>query len=166
MSRMLDEWLALDSHERSGTDALMVGVGEIEGVEPVQVEMLAKSGIRTAMDLWMASPVYVSNKSGIASNKILGWQQTADLMRLDGVGPEYAALLVAAGVKTTRELAELEIDELQDKVTRVIERRPSLVKRAPTKKAMKGWILAALTVVYPGAPLRIPIVEPEYPRGW
>lgn len=166
MTRVLDEWLALDSHERSGTDALMTSVAEVEGIDRDDVLTLEAGGIRTVLDLWMASPVYVSNKTGISPTKILGWQQVADLMRLDGVGPQYAALIVAAGVKTTRDLAEMEVAELEEKIARVRERRPNLAKRAPTKKAMKEWIMRALTVVYPGAPLDIEPAEPDYSRGW
>ena len=46
----------------------------------------------------------LAEKTGLDEKRILSWANTADRMRIKGVGAEYAELLQAAGVDTVKEL--------------------------------------------------------------
>ncbi len=164
--RVLDEWLALGNHQRTGTDGLLRPVDDVEGIGPAYAERLRSAGVRTCMDLWMCSPVYISIQTGIPPARLLTWQRAADLMRIDGIGPQYSELLVAAGVRTTQHLAEFEVAELDEKIEAVLTRRPNIVGSTPGATTIKGWILAALTLLPPGAPLDIESTEEVPERGW
>ena len=166
MVRMVDEWLELESHDRTGTDSLLASVDIVEGIGTKFADRLAGAGVSLMFDLWAASPVQLSNRTGITPTKILGWQQAVDLMRIDVIGPQSAEVLVAAGVRTSRQLAEFEVAELHTKISAVLERRPTMIGKPPTKKAIRGWILGALTLVPPGAPLNLDVPDENNERGW
>ncbi len=46
----------------------------------------------------------LAEKTGLDEKRILSWANTADRMRIKGVGADYAGLLQAAGVDTVKEL--------------------------------------------------------------
>ncbi len=56
-----------------------------------------------------------SRKSAISNKHVLEWVTAADRMRVKGVGWEYAQLLLAAGVKPTKELKFRNPQKLVDK---------------------------------------------------
>ena len=66
----------------------------------------------------------------------------ADLMRIKGVGSEYADLMEAAGVDTIRELRRRNPDRLVAAMTELNARR-RLIRRLPTDGMVAGWIEAA-----------------------
>src|ERR1700760_593915 len=84
-------------------------VSEISGIGPDVVDRLKAVGIRTTTKLLEASKgprerKCLAEKTGIDEKRILSWANTADRMRIRGVGADYAGLLQAAGVDTVKEL--------------------------------------------------------------
>ena len=100
--RVLDKWLE-EFHPRGGTDSLNSDVEEIEGIGPAYRERLRAAGVTSVLDLWMGSTILLSNKTGIQPEMILRWQKMADLMKLEGVGPQYSEMLVASGIDTIQQ---------------------------------------------------------------
>jgi predicted flap endonuclease-1-like 5' DNA nuclease len=66
----------------------------------------------------------------------------ADLMRVSGIGGEYAELLHAAGVDTVKELRTRNADNLAEKAKQINEEK-SLTRVVPTSKTIAGWITQA-----------------------
>ncbi len=70
---------------------------------------------------------------------ILRWVQLSDLMRVDGVGEDYSALLWRAGVTSAPELAQQNPDGLL-KILENSNRRLNVVNRLPAADRVKSWI--------------------------
>ena len=75
-----------------------VNISDIEGIGPDYKEKLAEAGITTTDDLLERGSTSrgrtgIEAATGISGKLILEWVNHADLMRLDGVGSEYADLL-------------------------------------------------------------------------
>jgi len=63
----------------------------------------------------------------------------ADLIRVDGVGGEYADMLEAAGVDSAAELAQRNAANLHARLAEVNEQK-SLVRRLPSEAEVESWI--------------------------
>ena len=85
-------------------------LAEIEGIHTTYAAKLEAAGVDSIEVLLQRGATRqgreeIAVKSGIAESRILEWVNDADLMRVKGVGSEYADLLEAAGVDSIPELA-------------------------------------------------------------
>lgn len=76
---------------------------------------------------------------GRSENIILRWVQIADLMRLEGVGEDYSALLWEAGITSVPQLATKTPDYLEQLLTKTNEQM-NLVNRLPWADQITSWI--------------------------
>ena len=119
-------------------------IEEIEGIGPAQGEKLRNVGIKSVEDLLAkcgqnAGREAVAAETGISEKLLLDWANMADLMRIDGIGPEFAELLEAAGVDTVKELRNRKPANLHAKMVEVNEAK-KLVRALPTEKAVESWV--------------------------
>ena len=108
---------------------------------------LESAGVRTTDDLLEAAGTAkgrgeLAAKTGIAESHILRWVNHADLMRINGVGPQFAELLEAAGVDTVKELRQRNAANLAAKMTETNETR-KLTHGAVSEAQAAGWIAQA-----------------------
>lgn len=120
----------------------------IEGIGPTYADKLEKSGVKTINDLLEKAGIpqgrkELSKETGISLALILEWAGQADLMTIDGIGPQYADLLKAAGVDTVPELALRDPVALLDKMVRVNDEK-KLVNQLPSVQEISKWIKQAL----------------------
>ena len=117
------------------------------GLPPREATRLRKNGVRTTDGLLRVA----STKSGrrklagrtkLPEGEVLGWVNRADLMRVKGIGPEYADLLEAAGVDTVKELRTRNPNNLLETMSD-LNARKRLVRRLPTFGMVDGWVGAA-----------------------
>ena len=97
---------------------------DIEGVGEVYAEKLTAAGINKVSELLekCADPKgrkELAEATGIAEKNILRWTNHADLFRINGVGPQFAELLEAAGVDTVKEFRHRVAENLQPKLEEV-----------------------------------------------
>lgn len=116
----------------------------IEGVGDVYAEKLIAAGITTPAELLekCATPAgrkAIAAETGISATLILTWTNHADLMRIKGVGPQYAELLEAAGVDTIKELQHRNAENLEAKMLEVNAQK-NLVNRVPALVEVKRMI--------------------------
>ena len=78
-------------------------------------------------------------QTGIDSRRVLRWVNHADLMRVVGVGPQFAELLEAAGVDSVPELAQRNVENLVTALTETNAAR-NLVRRVPSADEVTEWI--------------------------
>jgi predicted flap endonuclease-1-like 5' DNA nuclease len=121
---------------------------DVEGIGPVFADKLRSAGVVTTDDLLASGATPAGRKaiaeaSGISSARILEWTNHADLMRINGVGSEYADLLEAAGVDTVPELARRNAANLATTFQELDAARPNLVRRVPGEGTVTGWIAQA-----------------------
>lgn len=120
---------------------------DIEGVGAAYAEKLATSGIENTDDLLekCAAPAgrkALAEATGISEKVILRWCNHADLMRVKGVGPQFAELLEAAGVDTVKEFAHRNADNLAVKMAEVNQEK-NLVNRVPVATELQKMIESA-----------------------
>ena len=119
-------------------------IEEIEGIGPAYAEKLRAAGVPSVEVLLEkgATPEgrgALGEETGIDAVRILRWLNHADLMRVDGIGPEFAELLEAAGVDSVPELAQRNVDNLVTALAETNEAR-SLVRRVPSAAEVTDWI--------------------------
>ena len=128
-----------------------MNIVEVEGIGREYAEKLAASGITTTDDLLArcgssGGREAVSAATGISTHQLLKWTNHVDLMRLPGVGSEYADLLEAAGVDSPAELAQRNAANLAQTFQEVDAARPNWIRRIPSEETITGWIAAAAEV--------------------
>ncbi len=122
-----------------------MNISEIEGIGPEYAAKLAEAGIHTTETLLErgATPrgrTGIEAATGISGKLILEWVNLADLMRIDGVGSEYADLLEAAGVDSPAELAHRNAANLAATFQEIDAARPDWIRRLPSEATVAGWI--------------------------
>ena len=119
-------------------------IEEVEGIGPVFRERLRGANIQTTDDLLEAGRTpsgrdQLADASGISGAMLLQFVNHADLMRVSGVGSEYADLLEAAGVDTVVELSRRNADNLAAAMADYdIEKE--IVRRVPSGEVVARWI--------------------------
>ena len=122
-------------------------IEEIEGIGSARAEQLAIAGIATVEILMekaasKAGRKEVAEASGISESQILSYVNMGDLMRINGVGGEFAELMVASGVDTIKELRNRNAANLHAKMLEVNEEK-SLTRRVPSEEEIQKFIDAA-----------------------
>ncbi len=128
----------------------MARIDEVAGIGHRDATRLRKAGVRTSKSLIdLASSrrgrTELGRLTGIAPRDLQIWVHHADLLRVRGVGAEYAALLVAAGVGTLRDLRRRNPTAL---VAKIIGMNGShkVVDRLPTEAMVESWISSAASL--------------------
>ncbi|MCR4854092.1 MAG: DUF4332 domain-containing protein [Prevotella sp.] len=120
---------------------------DVEGIGPVYAEKLLAAGINDT-DILLekcAKPAgrkALAEETGISLKLILTWTNHADLIRINGVGPQFAELLEAAGVDTVKELKHRKPENLQPKLEE-INAEKNLVGRVPSVKEVARMVAEA-----------------------
>ncbi len=117
---------------------------DVEGIGDVYAAKLQEAGINTVEELLenckkKAGRVALAEKTGISEKLILTWTNHADLMRINGVGPQFSELLEAAGVDTVKEFRHRVADNLCAKMNEINEAK-HLVGRVPTAAELQKMI--------------------------
>ena len=125
----------------------MANVKDIEGIGPVLGGKLEAAGIVTVEALLesgstRAGRANIAKETGISESQILEFVNMADLMRIKGVGAEFAELLKAAGVDTIKELRTRNADNLHQKLEEVHAEK-GLTRRVPSLDMVKDFIVQA-----------------------
>ena len=81
----------------------------------------------------------IAEKTGISETYILEWVNLADLMRVKGVGKQFAELLEASGVDTVKELRHRNAANLAEKMTEVNAKK-TLCSSNPSESQCQDWI--------------------------
>lgn len=125
-------------------------IEEIEGVGPAFGAKLSAAGL-TSVELLLErggaakGRAAIAEQTGISEKLILRWVNHADLIRLEGVGPQFAELLEAAGVDTVKELRTRNAANLAAKLIEINEAK-NIAGTTPSGKQVEGWIEEAKTL--------------------
>jgi predicted flap endonuclease-1-like 5' DNA nuclease len=122
-------------------------IEDVEGVGDAYAAKLRAAGVGSTDALLAAAGSArgreaLAATSGIGERTLLEWVNHADLMRIRGVGSEYADLLEEAGVDSCTELAQRNSENLAARIASVNEAK-RLVRRVPSVKEVAGWIRQA-----------------------
>ncbi|MBR3303502.1 MAG: DUF4332 domain-containing protein [Bacteroidales bacterium] len=117
---------------------------DVEGIGEVYAKKLIAAGIETIEDLLAkcAKPdgrKALAEATEISPKLILTWANHADLMRINGVGPQFSELLEAVGVDTVKEFRHRVADNLHPKMVEINEQK-HLVGRVPSVGELQKMI--------------------------
>jgi predicted flap endonuclease-1-like 5' DNA nuclease len=117
---------------------------EVEGIGPAYSEKLAEVGITSTHAYLQACATpkgrqQLAESTGISGKLILEWANHIDLMRIQGIGPQWSDLLEAAGVDTVRELATRNPANLLNQIVEINDEK-SLVRQLPTLDKIEDWV--------------------------
>ena len=123
---------------------------DVEGIGPKYAEALNGVGIETTEDLLKLcgdakGRKEIAEKADLSEKNLLEWVNLADLMRLHGVGEEYADLLEEAGVDTVKELATRNAENLAEAMDKVNAEK-NLTNKVPNAGTIQKWIDEAKTL--------------------
>ena len=119
-------------------------IEEIEGIGPAYAEKLRAADV-SSIDALLEKGSSTEGRAalveatGIDAVRVLRWVNHADLMRVVGIGPEFAELLEAAGVDSVPELAQRNVDNLVTALGETNEAR-NLVRRVAGAAEVTDWI--------------------------
>jgi len=122
----------------------MASISAIQSMGHRNETKLRKAGVRTTDSLLKAAATRtgrrrLAKETGLPESDILSWANRADLLRITGVGSEYADLLEISGVDTIRELRRRNPERLLEAMTE-LNLRKRLVRRLPTEGMVSGWV--------------------------
>ena len=117
---------------------------DVEGIGPVYGEKLLAAGIKDTDALLEkcskpAGRKALEEETGISGKLILTWTNHCDLMRINGVGPQFSELLEAAGVDTVKEFRHRKAENLVPKMEEVNAEK-NLCNRVPSVKEVEKMI--------------------------
>lgn len=123
-------------------------IQEVEGIGEVFAAKLTEAGCETTDELLekgasAGGRERLAEATGISPHQLLKWCNHVDLMRIDGVGSEYADLLEAAGVDSPTELARRNAANLAQTFQELDAARPNWIRRIPSETTVEGWIAQA-----------------------
>jgi hypothetical protein len=125
----------------------MARIDQVAGIDHRQATRLRKAGVRTSKALTVFAATrrgrtQLAKETGLSPQDLQVWVHHADLLRVKGVGAEYASLLVEAGVDTLRDLRRRNPTALLAKIISM-NGSQRVVDRLPTESMVVGWIAAA-----------------------
>ncbi len=125
-------------------------IDEIEGIGPAFAEKLATADITTTEELLdrcgaPAGRKSVAEATGISESRILDWTNMADMMRVSGIGGQYAELLKASGVDTVKELRTRNAENLA-RTLDAVNSEKKLTRGHTSVETVEDWIAKAATL--------------------
>jgi predicted flap endonuclease-1-like 5' DNA nuclease len=122
----------------------------IEGIGPAYAGELRKGGVGSIESLLKRGSTRkgreeIASSTGLSDVRIMEWVNRADLIRVKGVGGQYADLLEQSGVDTVVELAQRNPKNLHLTLLETNE-RCHLVRKVPTENQVKSWVKYAKTL--------------------
>ncbi|HUR61726.1 MAG TPA: DUF4332 domain-containing protein [Candidatus Thermoplasmatota archaeon] len=88
----------------------------IEGIGPAYASRLNAHGVITIPQLLAIDANQVGNLIGATPELVKQWQAMAELIRVKGIGPQSAEVLVAAGILSVKQLAAETAEEVSRRV--------------------------------------------------
>src|SRR3978361_800562 len=119
-------------------------IREISGLGVDVADRLKSAGIRTTSSFLDAAKgpkerKRLAEKTGLDEKRILSWANTADRMRIKGVGADYAGLLQADGGDTRKGLKYRNPAKLARAMADANAKR-KLARVLPSDRAVVRWI--------------------------
>jgi predicted flap endonuclease-1-like 5' DNA nuclease len=122
----------------------MSHINKIEGIGPSHTKKFAEVGVTTVEHLLKAGSTpkgrkELATKTGFHEHHLLKWVNQADLLRIKGVGRQYAELLQSSGVDSVKELAQRKPDHLHEKLKESNDAKRQ-VHIVPNLTSITNWI--------------------------
>ena len=119
-------------------------VREVEGIGEHYGTLLDEMNLKDTKQLWNADPTYVAGALKIRPAAVEGWQCMAELMAVNGIGKQYAELLVRADVSSIDELCAETAQPLLTRIHKLEQHQGNRIQGNTIGiKVVTSWINAA-----------------------
>jgi len=143
-----DEYIAhVDSrnHEKSYL------LNEVESMNYYYKKKLAKRGIFNTLDLLERCSddykiIRFAKMTGLSRRLLRKWVKLANIMRIKGIGEEYAKFLITLGYGSLDALSKEKSKDLYQKI-KTIDKSKISIKRLPSIKEIKMWVKSAQELI-------------------
>lgn len=117
---------------------------DVEGIGDVYAGKLNDAGIETTARLCYEDAGKISRVTGAPRKTVETWQASAELMKVPGIGKQYAEALARAGISGIAELKKRSAQVIADQVNEYLESLDSNVLGQPvTPRRVDSWKDAA-----------------------
>ena len=117
---------------------------DIEGIGDYYARRLREIGVNTIGDLSHADPRAVAERLDVPEKVVQNWRSMGELIDVWGIGPQFAELLLRSNVRSVRELAECDPQELLARILLTSSERMVRIQGAPVgSRHVENWIEAA-----------------------
>lgn len=117
---------------------------EVEGIGEHYSKELGALGLKDTKQLWNADTTYVAGALKVTPAAVEGWQCMAELMAVNGIGKQYAELLVRADVSSIDELCAETPQALLNRIHKLEKHQGNRIQgNTIGVKAVQSWITAA-----------------------
>ncbi|MFX0000120.1 MAG: DUF4332 domain-containing protein [Candidatus Hodarchaeota archaeon] len=116
---------------------------EIIGLEEKHAKLLEKEGISSTEDLIPLTEGEIgklARKVGVAVKTLDTWQEHAELMQIQGMGPEMANALNLIGIDSIKEFAYRNPKNTLEKLKQLKKNNPKALAKIPSQKEIENWI--------------------------
>jgi predicted flap endonuclease-1-like 5' DNA nuclease len=125
-------------------------VSEIKDLDPAMISKLGEANISTVEELLDKSntpqeKAALANTLGVTPSQLTEWINRGDLMRLKGVGKEFANLLESCGVDSCKELQHRKAENLYNKLKETNDEK-KIAHHAPSQTQVEAWIQEAAVI--------------------
>jgi len=120
---------------------------QIDLVEGDILEKLSAMKILTTEDLFYHTNTpkkraKLAKVLKVPSEKVLFWAQFCDLLRIEGIGPKVARVLLHCGIRSSKDLARYDAKQLQERIIKA-NREVELLGKIPDIDTLNHWISQA-----------------------
>jgi len=139
----IDEAKSMYDVKKEKTSPKETPIFEIEGIGKKWGKTLEKAGFASVENLVGINKDGIKDlaeKTKISEKLIDKWVEHADLMRIGGVGPEYAEVLNEIGIDSVKEFAQRNPKNTLDRIITLDKEKPDMFRRPPTLKMVEDWI--------------------------
>lgn len=117
---------------------------DVEGIGEHYSKELIALGLKDTKQLWNADTTYVAGALKVTPAAVEGWQCMAELMAVNGIGKQYAELLVRADVSSIDELCAETAQPLLARIHKLEKHQGNRIQGNTIGiKSVQTWINAA-----------------------
>ncbi len=117
---------------------------DVEGIGPVYAKRLSAIGVKTTARLCYENAASLARSIQANEKSVQSWQLMAELMRVNGIGPQYAEALVRAGIDGIADLKKRSASTIADQVNEYLAGlEVNVIGQKITPKRVEGWQKAA-----------------------
>jgi len=115
----------------------------IDTIEPLEIKRLNDLGFNSTKDLSSLignekTIEKVAEELGVGVNKVKSWASIANLAELPGVNTKSAKLLEKSGIRSIKDLAKTDIDDIYTKLER-LNSEFNILDKLPSKNMLSIW---------------------------
>jgi len=139
----ISEAMEIYNVKKNKTSPKETSIIEIEGIGKKYGKTMETAGfldVESLIGLDRDGIKKLAEKTKISEKLIDKWAEHADLMRIGGIGPEYAEMINEIGIDSVKELAQRNPNNTLDRIVKLDKEKPDMFRKPPPLKMIEDWI--------------------------